>query len=338
MRILVVEDDPITRQILQRALLSQGYEVGTAADGKEALKVQTEFKAQLIISDWEMPEMDGLELCRAVRADRSRGYVYFILLTARDGTKSVIEGLDAGADDFLSKPFEPEELFVRIRAGKRVASLETREVAIFALAKLAESRDNDTGAHLERVRAYSRMLSEDMGTQEKFQGQITDEFVHRIFLTSPLHDIGKVGIPDRVLLKPGKLSDDEFNIMKTHTIIGGQTLEAALDQFPNADFLRMARDIAFTHHEKWDGSGYPNGLSEEAIPLCGRIVALADVYDALTSRRVYKDAFTHAKARQILMEGAGKHFDPDVTDSFVRIEDRFIDIRKAFGNEFRQAA
>ena len=239
--------------------------------------------ARLVISDWDMPEMNGIELCRRLRADESAGYIYIILLTSHDGTQKIVEGMSAGADDFISKPFDPPELLVRVRAGERVLSLETRDVAIFALAKLAESRDPETGAHLERVRSYSQVLARQLSTHPKFARIIDEKYIHLIYLTSPLHDIGKVGIPDSVLLKPGRLSDHEFEIMKQHAALGADTLDAALQQFPEAKFLKMARDIAASHHERFDGSGYPAGLKANDIPLCGRIVALADVYDALTS-------------------------------------------------------
>ena len=220
------------------------------------------------------------------------GYVYVMLLTSHDAREQRVAGRRAGADDFISKPFDSQELLARIETAERILSLETRDVAIFAMAKLAESRDPETGAHLERVRAYSRVLATHLSGLDKYRTEVNAEYIRLIYLTSPLHDIGKVGIPDCVLLKPGRLSDREFEIMKTHAALGAQTLEAALRQFPGVKFLQMARDIAAAHHERFDGSGYPNRLVGDAIPLCGRIVALADVYDAMTSRRVYKDAFT----------------------------------------------
>jgi len=195
---------------------------------------------------------------------------------------------------------------------------------------LAESRDSDTGAHLERVQHYCRALSRHLATQEKFKNIIDAEYIRLIFQTSPLHDIGKVGVPDAILLKPGRLDPHEFDIMKTHTTIAAQTLDAALNKFPGVEFLKMARDIALTHHEKYDGTGYPNNLKGEEIPLCGRIIAVADVYDALVSKRVYKDAFTHDSAQAIIEEGRGKHFDPDVVDAFVATGTEFLDIRQQF--------
>jgi putative two-component system response regulator len=195
------------------------------------------------------------------------------------------------------------------------------------MAKLAESRDPETGAHLERVRGYCRVLTQQLASLDKFTDQINSEYIRLIYQTSPLHDIGKVGIPDSVLLKPGRLSDREFEIMKEHTTIGAQTLNAALQQFPGIDFLEMARDIALTHHERWDGSGYPRKLAGEQIPLCGRIMALADVYDALTSKRVYKAAYGHEIARAIIVDEIGRQFDPDVVQAFSGSEADFIALR-----------
>ncbi|MHC4108950.1 MAG: HD-GYP domain-containing protein [Planctomycetota bacterium] len=330
MEILIVDDDEFSLSVLQDVLDRAGYEVRAARNGREGLEVLRTTDCRLVISDWMMPEMDGIQLCREVRSADLPGYVYFILLTGRDETEDVVEALSAGADDFLTKPFKPAELRVRVRAGERILALETRDVAIFAMAKLAESRDPETGAHLERIRHYSRLLAEQLSAQDKFARQADGGFVRLIFLTSPLHDIGKVGIPDSVLLKPGRLNDREFEIMKSHASIGAQTLAAAVRQYPSVLFLTMARDIALTHHERFDGGGYPRGLAGEAIPLAGRIVALADVYDALTSKRVYKEAFAHEVARGIILEERGKHFDADVVDAFVAAEAEFVAIRERF--------
>jgi putative two-component system response regulator len=172
----------------------------------------------------------------------------------------------------------------------------------------------------------------------KYQSEVDAEFVRLIYQTSPLHDIGKVGIPDAVLLKPGQFNDIEFEIMQQHTRLGAQTLDAALERYPEARFLKIARDIALTHHERWDGTGYPQGLKGEQIPLCGRIVAVADVYDALTSRRVYKPAFDHAVARSIILKDSGTHFDPDIVDAFLAVEDEFVEIRARYSEQLEALA
>jgi putative two-component system response regulator len=330
MRVLIVDDDDIATDVLANALTRFGHEVTSASNGFEALELIRSGAYRLVVLDWEMPGMTGIELCRRIRERCSSGYVYIILLTARRGTKSIVEGLKAGADDFISKPFEPGELEVRIHAGSRILSLESRDVIIFSLAKLAESRDLDTGAHLERIREYCRVLAEHLSLYQKYRDEVDGDYVQLLYMTSPLHDIGKVGIPDRILLKAGPLTDEEFEIMKGHTTIGSTTLGAAAEAHPEAKYLGMARDIAETHHEWFDGSGYPAGLVGDDIPLCGRIVALADVYDALRTKRVYKPAFSHERAREVILDGLETHFDPDVVAAFLQNEGRFVDIFERF--------
>jgi len=324
MNVLVVDDNDVSLTLLETTLTSAGYRVRTARDGQEALEILESSDIRLVVSDWEMPRLSGPDLCRSIRAADLPGYVYVVLVTSHNTASEAVEGLFSGADDFVGKPFNPGELIARVRVGERILALETRDVAIFALAKLAESRDPETGAHLERVRGYCRILASDLSQQPQFRTQVDAEFVQLIYLTSPLHDIGKVGIPDGVLLKPGRLSDREFDVMKTHTTLGAQTLDAALRAFPGVRFLSMARDIAATHHERWDGTGYPASLAGQQIPLSGRIMALADVYDALTSKRVYKGAYSHEVARGIILKESGSHFDPAIVASFLRTEDQFI--------------
>jgi putative two-component system response regulator len=238
----------------------------------------------------------------------------------------VIEG--KGRDELaeLSRAFNDMVDQIRVRRALEKQVERARDMTIFAVAKLAESRDTDTGAHLERVRNYSRILAQNLADHGQFAGVVTPEFIQLIYLTSPLHDIGKVGIPDAVLLKPGKLSEREYEIMKSHASIGAATLDAAAQHFPGVQFLEMGRDIAAAHHEKFDGSGYPNGLSGDAIPLAARIVALADVYDALTSKRVYKPAYSHDAAKAIIEKSSGSHFDPHVFEAFLRCENEFAEI------------
>jgi putative two-component system response regulator len=332
MRVLIAEDDIVTVLMLQHCLEQFGYDVTVVDNGLEALDLIRTGQFRLVISDWDMPKMSGLEVCREIRRRQSSGYTYVILLTSHEGTRRIIEGLDAGADDFISKPFDPHELLVRLNAGERILSLESRDVTIFTFAKLAESRDKDTGAHLERIREYSRILSAHLENHGPYVGQIDGDFVQLVYLTSPLHDIGKVAVPDAVLLKPGPLTPDEFEVMKRHASVGWETLDAVLRAHPEAKFLRMARDIAGSHHEKFDGSGYPLGRKGDDIPLCGRIVALADVYDALTTKRVYKPAFSHDKARNIIIAASGTQFDPAIVDAFLANEDEFSTVRQNFAD------
>lgn len=330
MKVLIVDDNEVALDTLELALRQDGHEVLSAANGREALDVFRESQVRMIITDWEMPEMDGLDLCRAIRAEQHRGYVYVIIVTCHDTTEDTIEGISAGADDFIAKPFHPGELKARMRAGQRVLALETRDLAIFSMAKLAESRDPETGAHLERVRSYCRILVDRLADQKKLGYPESMDYARMIYLTSPLHDIGKLGVPDCVLLKPGRLSDREFDIMKTHTTVGAETLDGALREFPDATFLRMARDIAVSHHERFDGTGYPAGLAGDDIPLCGRVAALADVYDALTTKRVYKNAFEHEVSKSIIVEESASHFDPDVVAAFLDMEEKFIEVAERF--------
>ena len=328
MNIVIADDDPIALELLRESLLADGHTVECAVNGRKALALLQHGSARVLISDWEMPEMSGPELCKQTRASGLSRYVFIILLTARSGRGNLVEGLRAGADDFLTKPFDPVELSVRLGVAERITSLETRDLMIFGMAKLAESRDSDTGSHLERVRKYCEILASHLSGLPRFAPVVDPEFCRLIYATSPLHDIGKVGIPDAILLKADRLMPAEFEVMKSHTLIGAETRGAALKEFPEAKFLSMARDIALCHHEKWDGGGYPRGLSGANIPLCARIVALADVYDALRSARVYKNSQTHAQARETILAGSGRHFDPDIVGAFLATEERFDQVAR----------
>lgn len=338
MRILIVDDDEIALDALSQVLIADGHDVTSTRRGPEVLMNLRNGRYDVVIADWMMPEMDGLELCRRIRSEDFGRYIYTILLTARDTTTDIVEGLSAGADDFLTKPFHPEELRVRVRTAARIRAIDTRDLAIFTLAKLVESRDPETGLHLERIRKYARFLAQDLLEAGSLGTAVTPEYVRLIYLTSPLHDIGKVGIPDSILLKPGRLNDREFEIMKSHTTIGATTLETAAHEFPDVSYLQIAAQIARTHHERFDGTGYPAGLAGADIPLCGRIVAVADVYDALTSKRVYKSPFMHDVARDIVIKSAGTHFDPDVVAAFVRQEQRFCDVQRSISYDQRLSA
>jgi putative two-component system response regulator len=331
--VLLIDDDVVATFALKSMLTDAGYPVESASDGLAGLRMALTGRYRIIITDWMMPELPGVELCKKVRQANLPHYVYTILLSQRSRSADVVEGLNSGADDYLTKPITQGELMAKLRGAERMLSLITRDVTIFSLAKLAESRDPDTGAHLERVRHNARVLAEELRTMPDFEAQIDDEFIRLLFLTAPLHDIGKVGIPDIILLKPDRLSDEEFEVMKSHTTIGANTLEAALQAHPGALYLQMARDIALTHHERFDGTGYPLGLKGTAIPLSGRIVAVADVYDALTSRRVYKSAYTHEVAQAIILEQRGRQFDPDVVEAFLSREREFRRIKEQFSDD-----
>jgi len=230
----------------------------------------------------------------------------------------------------FGRPLEQTDRY-ELELRQRIQQIrQTQGVAMVGLAKLAEYRDPETGQHLERMRNYSRLIAEELSTQDNYADYITAEYIEGIYSSSPLHDIGKVGIPDAILLKPGRLTPQEFEIMKTHSKIGGDALEAADRQLEGESFLTVGKEIAYHHHEKWDGTGYPDGLAGEDIPLSARIVAIADVYDALTSKRVYKEAISHDQARAIIIESSGHHFAEEVVRAFIKREEDILKIREKY--------
>lgn len=320
MKILIAEDDLLSRKMLEKLVETAGHEPLCASNGKEALKLWESAHPNMVITDWFMPEMSGLELIQQIRRRQGSAYVYIIMVTSQGGTDNLITGIEAGADDFLAKPYNRDELSVRLKAGERILNFETRDLVIYSMANLAETRDPEIGNHLNRIRYFSKIIAETMLQSDNAPEEITPFFIDNILLTSPLHDIGKIGIPDFVLLKPGRLDDREFEIMKSHATLGYHALSNALHRYPAAEYLRMSAEIAESHHEKFDGSGYPHGKRGTQIPLSARIVALADVYDALVSRRIYKNAFPHELSKSIIMGDKGKHFDPMVVEAFEKSE------------------
>ncbi|MCK5263707.1 MAG: HD domain-containing protein, partial [Gammaproteobacteria bacterium] len=224
-------------------------------------------------------------------------------------------------------------VMIRSLQDRTEALQRTQDVTFLSLASLAETRDNETGAHILRTQHYVRALAIALSDNQKFSAMLDEETIDQLYKSAPLHDIGKVGIPDAILLKPGKLDDDEFEIMKTHAALGGEALQLAEKELGECSFLRFAKEIALTHHEKWDGSGYPQGLKGDVIPLSGRLMAVADVYDALISKRIYKPAFTHEKAMEIITEGRGQHFDADIVDTLYLIEDEVKIIAARYADE-----
>ncbi|WP_455198520.1 response regulator [Kaarinaea lacus] len=358
--VLVVDDSEMNRDLLVRRLDKMGLRITEAGNGEEALAALDANSFDLVLLDIMMPVMDGYETLERMREKGHLKRIPVIMITALDDVDSAVKCIDLGAVDYVTKPFNPVLLQSRVSAcldRKRLSDLEevrrqqvelnneylsdqvrqkvqeisrTQLAAIFAMSKLAESRDPETGEHLERMREYCKVLSENLMGTPKYSMLITGEFVDSIYAASPLHDIGKVGIDDNVLLKPGKLTDEEWVQMKLHPVIGAETLREVDRQHPGNAFIRTGIEIAESHHEKWDGSGYPHGLSGEVIPLSARILALGDVYDALTSKRCYKDAFSHEKSMSIILEGNGSHFDPDVVEAFKETESEFMRIRKEF--------
>lgn len=359
-RLLVVDDQIENINLLISLLGPKGYHVTSALGGVDALAQIREAPPDVVLLDLVMPDIDGYEVCRQLKMHAATRHIPVVFITGLSDREANIKAIELGADDFVTKPFDPALLEVRIRSCLRVKRLQDRiiryqrllegrneslvsdlekrmeeieriqHVTVFSLSKLAESRDTDTGEHLNRICAYSQEVTLNLLKNSKFVDIIDEKFIHDIYLSSSLHDIGKVGIPDCILLKPDKLTFEEFEIMKTHATIGGDTLKAADKEAGQHSFLAMGRDIAYSHHEKWDGNGYPSGLRGEDIPLPARIVAVCDVYDALSSKRPYKEAFSHEKSMGIIREGRGTHFDPDVLDAFLLSEPRILEIRSQF--------
>ena len=328
MNVLVVDDEKLSRRTLAFYMEKLGYTVFQAEDGRQALQYWRDESPKIVLTDWNMPEMDGAELCWSIRREEGEDYTYLIMITSRENSVDLVAGFEAGVDDYLTKPVRKDELTARIKAAERIFSLQDKDMVIFALARLAETRDPETGYHLERIQGYSRLLAQALN-QDDFP-ELNRQFIETLYATSPLHDIGKVGIPDRILLKPGRLTDKEFAIMKTHTTIGYETLRSAYRKNPRAAYLRMSAEIARSHHERFDGSGYPDGLVGDDIPLSARIVAVADVYDALISKRVYKEAFSHEKTREIIMEARESQFDPRLVDAFLSAEEDIREVARHF--------
>jgi len=358
--VLIVDDNEMNRDLLSRRLDRQGYDIALAADGQQALDMVKNSDYDLVLLDIMMPEIDGYQVLERMKADYKLKKIPVIMISALDEIESVVRCVELGADDYITKPFNPVLLKARITACLEKKSLHDKEenhrkkieeynielenqvqeqvkeitstqlAAIFAMSKLAESRDEDTGEHLERMREYCKIISQQLSKTEKYNKIIDGKFVDDIYAASPLHDIGKVGIPDNVLLKPGKLTPEEWDIMKKHTIIGVKTLAEVDRQHPGNNFISMGIAIAGGHHEKWDGSGYPAGLSGVDIPLAARILALGDVYDALTSKRCYKEAFSHEHSKEIIVSSKGAHFDPDVVDAFLEMEEEFKKVRSDY--------
>jgi putative two-component system response regulator len=358
--LLVVDDNEMNRDMLVRRLKPLGYRVHVACDGGQAMDMLHNGAYDLVLLDIMMPVMDGFEVLKEMKDHKQLKSVPVIMITALDDTSSAARCIDMGAEDYLTKPFDPTLLKARIssclerkrlhdqeslyrakieeynnqlqeRVRQQVQEISQAQLgAIFAMSKLAESRDPETGEHLERMREYCKVLSQQLSILPKYEIIIDDNFISDIFAASPLHDIGKVGIDDSVLLKAGKLTAEEWKAMKLHPIIGAETLREVDKQHPGNSLIRMGIDIAASHHEKWDGSGYPYGLQGTEIPLVARILALGDVYDALTSKRCYKDAFSHEKSREIIIDSRGNHFDPEVVDAFLETEDEFKRIREFY--------
>ena len=352
--ILVVDDTP-DNLTLMNGLLKDEYRVKLANNGERAISIASTLPLpDLILLDIMMPGIDGYEVCRRLKAEQLTQDVPIIFLTAKTEVEDEQKGFDVGCVDYITKPISPPIVLARVKThlllksakdflkdqnafleeevASRVKEVQTvQDITIMAMGSLAETRDNETGNHIRRTQHYVRALAKKLQANGKFARYLDDATIELLYKSAPLHDIGKVGIPDRILLKPGKLTPEEFEIMKTHTTLGRDAIVAAEKSLDSpSSFLRHAREIAHYHQEKWDGSGYPDGLKGEQIPISARLMAVADVYDALISRRVYKPAFPHEKAVEIIREGRNKHFDPDMTDVFLEVAEDFRKIASVF--------
>ena len=344
--IMVVDDTPENLVLISKILLPEGYKVMTLPDGQSAIDAIKRTSPDLILLDVMMPGMDGFAVCSRLKADPRTASIPIIFISALSEPLDKVKAFETGAVDYITKPFNLMEVKARVgvhlelrftqkaledysdhlerKVKEQVEELSAGQVALItAMTKLVEARDDSTGRHIERTQTLCRLLAERLGMRPEYREIIDPGFLENIYNASPLHDIGKVGIRDSILMKPGRLLPEEFEEMKRHTTIGREYLCKALGKSPKNKYLKMGMEIAGSHHEKWDGSGYPEGLKGEAIPLCARIMALVDVYDALRSARVYKEAYPHTQAVAIIVQERGRHFDPAVVDAFLEISEAF---------------
>lgn len=343
--ILIVDDTTSNLVILAEMIKSIGYIARPVTSVKQALSAIAVKKPQLILLDISMPEIDGFDFCEILKQDPTMKDVPIIFISALNSTEDKVKGFKLGAVDFISKPFELEEITLRINTHLKIFQMqnelkvhnkrlfkmfsdqvkkvtEEQKQLIYSLTKLVESRDDLEGKHVENIGKFCKLLSLSLQFSPKFEKKITASFMDSITMAAPLHDIGKLKIRDEIVLKKGSLTEDEMEIMKTHTTCGAESLKEVYDSNQN-EYLKMAIEIANYHHEKWDGTGYPCGLKEEEIPLAARIVSIVDVYDILTSKRCYRDAYSHEEAIAIMQEESGKTFDPNMMEVFMKIQKRF---------------
>ncbi|MBF0229408.1 MAG: response regulator [Desulfamplus sp.] len=362
-RVMVVDDTPYNIDLM-RAILADTYEIIVATNGLEAIGLaHSENLPDIILLDIMMPEMDGYEVCTLLKSSKRTKHIPVIFITAKDYDEDQAKGFSIGAVDYITKPISLPIVKARVathlalsnqnrlleeKVYQRTKELNaTQDITIRSLAILAEYRDNETGGHIVRTQHYVRILAEKLKKHSRFSYAIgSDESIELLFKSVPLHDIGKVAIKDDILLKSGRLTDEEFAEIKRHAIYGAQALEKAqssISEGLSSSFLTTAKEVALTHHEKYDGQGYPYGLIGDEIPISGRLMAIADIYDALVTKRVYKPPFSHKKAYSIITEGDGRvepcHFDPDVLVAFKESAESFreLAIKFADSEEERQA-
>lgn len=354
---ILVVDDTTDNLVLMSELLKDLYKVKVANSGEKALKyIQNNPHPDLILLDIMMPGLSGYDVIQVLKRDPTTKDIPVIFLTAMSSMEDEKLGLEMGAADYVTKPISLPIVLARVKTqlenkaaadfirnqnayleaevAKRTLELSAiQDVTVLAMASLAETRDSDTGNHIRRTQHYVKLLAEKLQTHPRFSHFLSEQTIKMLFKSAPLHDIGKVGIPDRILLKPGKFTPVEFEIMKTHTTLGRDAIQHAEDQLGiQVGFLSLAKEIALYHQEKWDGSGYPTGIRGDDIPISARLMAVADVYDALISRRVYKEAMSHEKAVSIIREGSGSHFDADIVDAFLAVQDAFQAVAAHFAD------
>jgi len=339
--VLVVEDTEENIDILVD-ILSNDYNLSVAIDGLTALESVKDIHPDLILLDVMMPGISGYEVCKRIKEDPVFQHIPVIFLTALSSDIDESKGLDLGAVDYITKPFNPALLKSRVKnhlelkqyqnvledmvSQKTHALILTQEATIQSMAILAEYRDPDTGGHIQRTKNYMKLVAEYLHNNECPNYVIAKEEVLLMAQMAPLHDIGKVGVPDSILLKPGKLTGEEFEIMKMHSCYGGDAIARVQSLLGETSFLEIAHDIARSHHERWNGSGYPDRLKEHDIPLSARIMALADLYDALSTKRPYKEAMSHDEVSKIIIDSIGSHIDPMLGMIFKELNLKFLDI------------
>ncbi len=345
-RVLIVDDTPDNISILSE-ILKDHYDVAVAINGQRALKIAAmDPPIDLILLDIMMPEMNGYEVFDKLKANSKTANIPVIFVTALASIQNEARGLELGAVDYITKPFNPALVRARVKNHLELKNYRdkleemvqektrelmlTRDVAIETLGSLAEYRNLETGNHIKRTMYYVRLLAEKLQSHPNFKDLLSEEDIENLWKSAPLHDLGKVGVPDRILLKPGKLTLEELAEMRKHTIYGWNALTNSASRLGSESFLKTAQEMAYTHHEKWDGTGYPQGLKGAEIPVSGRLMAVADVYDALTNQRVYKPAFPHHQAVDIIRDGSGTAFDPDIVEAFLQYEDEFYRIATEF--------
>lgn len=351
-KVLIVDDTEMNIDVLVEALYDE-YDLSVAMDGKRALEIVDMEKPDIILLDIMMPEMDGYEVCRILKEKKETKDIPIVFLTAITQVEEKAKAFQLGGIDFITKPFEVLEVKERVKThlslglAKRELEkqnevleekvqertkelLHTRDAIIDVMARMAEDRDPETGGHIKRTKEYVYILAKQLFLDNMYSEIITKEYIDILYKSAPMHDIGKIGISDIILLKPGRLTDEEFDAMKLHTMIGNDIIKSVKEKLQESVFLDCAGEIALTHQEKWNGTGYPNGLKEEEIPLSGRLMAIADVYDALRSKRPYKEPFSHEKSCQIIAEGKGNHFDPNLIEIFMKVESKFCDISNKY--------